>query len=327
MLLDELTAICYPFTSDRARLAWTTFIEHSKLFQVLQFKLGATDDVYRTVEANNTPAGRAEGGTYTGTLNTPNAQIASSLLFMGYKIFVDESRRKDAELGLRDFEQWLTDQISENSYAFAMKMEEYYFKGPGTGNVMKGLSLILNGTDDIPGFTGQTGVINAADALSGSNVSFDLENEDNWAPFVRFCRRIKPEVRGATHWECNSDLAGIISAIADNKRVLGNTETTYGYDVETFLGLPIIDVSSTAIGNDEEDDTSGTALENTTSLYLAANVQGRNHIRSNSGFYVKNIDEMEAGEKMEFLNEIRGEIEIRDHRSIRRIRNFKINGL
>jgi hypothetical protein len=199
-------------------------------------------------------------------------------------------------------------------------MEEYYFEGDGTGNIMTGLANILDGTT-LPGFSSETGVISATNALS-SGTEFDLENDANWSLFVRFCRRVKKEVRGATHWVCNSDLAGVISAIADEKRQLGSAETAYGTSIETFLKLPLVDVDSTAIPNNE--DNSDATLQNTTSLYLMANVEGRLHLRSNSGFYTKDIDEMEDQEKMVFVNEIRAEHEIRDKRSIRRLRHFKV---
>lgn len=314
--------------SERGRALLSLLLSQDNFMAFLDqhsgFEEDSTDFDYRPTNPTQALQTRAEGGEYTPVDVTPPSKQADSLSFHGFGFDIDDTRIADARRNLRDFDAWLRKEVYRRFRAFARLYANQVFIGPGTTTTLKGLSVILDGTTDIPGYTGVTGVIDTADWLSGSPVSFDLSNEDNWGTFIEKLIRYRNEVPDARGMPMGPELYARMHSIAHKKHILGESRDLFGDPVKTFAGIPMIEVREGSILTNEPDNTGGTPLENTTSLYIMRPGEGELSMVTNSGLEFDDDIQLEKKESQRVKGELRTKWKIEEQDAIRRFRNIKL---
>lgn len=315
--------------SDRGAAALATFLERSFVLRFFEqqsaFEQDATAFDYLPVDGTANVQTRAVGGSFTASAKTPPARQNGTLAIYGDAIEIDRTHLADAANGLRDIDTWLTGESRQRVIATASYMDAAVMKDPGTGTTMKGLNVILNGTNDIPGFTGVKGVINAKTVMGGTN-SFDFTStaaatQATQDAFIEGMNKCLVEVPDAAAILLNRTFYGRVNSVARRAHILGESRDLFGRPIPTFNGVPLIAVPDTAILNTEGDDAAGT---NTTSLYIVRPGEGTFSLVTNEGLYYKEFEQQEGKVSSKENYEIRLAWKINDKEAVRRVRNFKI---
>ncbi len=292
--------------------------------QVSGWQEDSTKFSYETTEGASDAPARALNGDYTANNRERADPLAGALRFHGDSFATDVSLLADAERGLRNYDKWLEQTSTKQVRAFGKKFEQLVFQSDGTGNSIKGLNAIFNGTDDIPGFTGYKGVVSAADSVGGGAVSMDLSVTANKKKLIQLLKRELALMENPTGIIMHPDLWTEIEDIAvELKYVTMGSPDTFGDAFPKFRNVPVIGVLPTTISLEEPDDTPTTPLENTTSIWIMGPGEEIFSLRSNSGFYY--IDWNHPANKMQGVEkfEIRSAWSVVEKDSVRRIRNIK----
>lgn len=311
-----------------AKGALAIMLENSPILRFFDsrsaFELDSTDYDHDVVEETSDFQSRAVGGGYTGAAVTPSSEkVLGSLKFHGDSVLIDRSHLADQELGLRDVEKTLLKKLPRRLRDFAIKLDNAIMNGEGTGNLLKGLSKKLNGTDDIPGFTGIKGVKNAKDYDSG--VSFDLSSTSKYAKFLEALNDMIAQVPNASGILCNRDFISRLQTIAYKEKGVVDTLDQYGRPLQFYKNIPLIQMNAGVITNTEPDDTPTTPLTNTTSIYILRPRELDLSIVTNSGLEFLDYDAQASGKQSEGYNwEVRLNTKIELSDSILRVRNIKL---
>jgi hypothetical protein len=274
---------------------------------------------------SKTLAARAVGSPYTHQTASPTTAQTGSQAIYGAAVDIDIANKDDADQKLRGIDQWFIKELRYRIKQIAAAFELALFTGTGQDSALKGLSVILNGTTALPGYTGVYNVADAQEVTGGSTVSCDLKtNRNNDAAFCEWLYLQLSNVDNIAGLVMNPAMAARLSTIGKNLNYYGEGKDSFGIPYTTFAGVPIKQALSTSILNTEDDDTDTTPLENTTSIYLMSPGEQKLSIVSNCGLYYKDYPHMEAAESVSEKMELRGTWKIEDTRSIRRIRNIKI---
>lgn len=297
------------------------------------FELSSQTDTWQPYSDAETIKARAIGGGYTAAAMTPETLVTSTLYMLGDSLKVDISHIRDSENGRIGRENWFFSALKRKIKAYAKNLEIKLIQGSGTGSPVefKGLKTILDGTNAIPGYSGVTRVINAKDySYTSSPVSLDLspgnaDYAENVLGFWRMFYNAITEMDSAKVVLCNATVNAFIQEIARIEKKLDYTNlSAFGNPVPTINGVPIITLNDGAITDDEADDTSGTALENTTSIYFMNPGEYQTSLITNSGLEYWEFPIMEATESGEEKWEFRGAWKIEEPKSVLRLRNIKI---
>ncbi len=302
------------------RSAYIRFLDQHSAFEEL-----ATDFLYRPTDDTATLRGRSLGGSYTVTDKAPPALQSDKLAFYGEAIDVDESHEADAARGLMDIDKWLDKMLRKTVRDWAKKYENAIFNGAGTGTPlpMKGLSVLIDGTTDIPGFTGYKAIANAADADPDSGKSFDLSKAANEDAFIEALTLWLTQVDNPQGIVMNKEMFARMTTIARRKHMLGESRDLFGVPVPTFNNVPMIQALDGSITNTEDDDTAE-PLEVTTSIYIQSPGEMKYSIATNSGLHFHDVGELEGKESQRMRWEIRSENKIEEKDVILRVRNIKL---
>lgn len=313
--------------SARGQAALGIILEQALIMRFLEqnsgFELDATTFDYLVVDGQDNLQTRAIGGSFARTAKTPPARLPGQLAIYGDGITIDRSHIADAERGLRDMDTWIEREASRRVRKVAKKLDTALMKDPGTGNTMKGLSVILNGTSDIPGFTGVKGVSNAQAYKSGSHKSLDLTDAANYPYFIEGLIKDLTKVDNPSGLVMNHSLFARMYTIARKEAILGESRDLFGRPVNTFNGVPMYAVDDTSIPNNEPDDTA-TPLTVTTSLYIMTPREMGLSIVTNEGLYYQEWEHLEEKESKGEMFELRMAWKIEDDRSVLRVRNLKV---
>lgn len=328
--LASLSSINSP--SGRGANALSLILTKSLFLQYMEsqsgYELDATNFRYRTYVPGSSLKVRPVGTGYSATALTPTAEQIGSLAFLGDSVTIDVTYQRDADKKLNTVDMWLQGELRERMVSYGPGLEIQMFNGSGASNNMKGLKNILNGTDDVPGFTGHKGVVNAKTYQSGSAVSFDMTTVTaaQAAKFKEMMNLVIGEVDNPTAIVCNRAAAGRITTFADALKVASTNSDYAGFGsrVKEYDGIPIIVLNDGAILNDEPDDTSGSALTNTTSIYVMGVGEGILSQATNSGLYYQDYDSPTNEQKNQEWWEYAGQWKVASKNSVRRIRNLKI---
>ncbi len=306
-------------------------IQESPLIRNLEdnsgFQLAPTDDAWRPVNATTTTIqARDLGEGYTASAITPESKVNTLLRFHGGAIKIDDTHLADHERGLSDIRMYMDERVPEEFTQFAHLFEQSLIRSAGTGDPtpVKGMQYILNGTDDIPGFTGVKGVLNAATYSTGSTPkSFDMTNTANYTQFMKLHRTARQLVPGCNAMWVSPAMYASICAIADATHAGSEGRDRFGYTIKSIDGLPIIPLLDTSILNTEPDDT-GTPLNVTTSIYYVRVSENWLSLLTNSGLDWKAFDlsaaQLRSGqEEWEFRCSWR----LKKRNCALRVRNFK----
>lgn len=207
-------------------------------------------------------------------------------------------------------------------------IEKEFFRGTGLTTNMKGLSTILNGTTDLPGFTGVKGVLNAATYGYGTDQkSFDWSVDANFAyrnaKFIEMMDEALAMVDNPNVIYANSKLYSRIMTAAREKLMVGTVVDYFGKTLSTYNDIPIVKVLDTTILNTEEDDTT-TPLTNTTSLYIGSLGELKTSIVTNSGLWYMNWDNANNTFKGREYWQMSAGWKVEEPKSILRVRNIKL---
>lgn len=313
--------------SERGRAALAELLDRDPFLRFLEansaWEEDATDFDWRPIDPSQALQTRAIGGEYIPTDATPGTRQTDTLSFHGFSIDIDETHIADANRGLRDLDQWLSKEITRRIRKWSKLFGNALFVGAGTTTLLKGLSKILDGTTDLPGYAGETGVIDAADWLTGTPDSFDLSNSANWGTFIEKLIRYRLSVPGAKGMAMSPELYARMYTIAQSKHILGEQRDAFGVPVATFAGLPMIEMIEGSILTTEPDNNVSPAT-NTTSLYLMRPGEMDLSLVSNSGLQFDDDIDLEKKESRRVKAEIRAKWKIEEKDSIRRFRNIKL---
>ena len=293
------------------------FIAH--LEKVSGWEEDATSYDYDVVDPEAELQNRALGGSYTKTASTPPSRIPDTLRFYGDAVAVDRSHLADAERGLRKLDKWLDKEITGKVKKWSRLFSVELWQGPGTGNRMKGLLGLLNGVDDLPGYTGYTGTLDATTYTAGAD-NLDLTNKDNWAPFYELMIEASSKVENPTGIHCNKELYGKAQLVAKAFNVQGETRDLFGVPVPTFNNIPLIKLRDGCITNDEPD---GDAQEVATSLVISAFAPDEAGLVTNSGMSWKDFDYLESKVSGAFEWELRCNWKISAQHKVVRVMKLK----
>lgn len=278
---------------------------------------------WRPDTATATLQGRDLGGAYTPADQTPAALQTAEQALMGDSIKSDIALIRDQELGGNKMELWFDKRLRTRFTDWAEKLGVRLWQGSGTGapRQMKGLLKIYDGTADLPGFTGEKGVLEAH-TMAGVANSLDVTAEANWDDFIRVMISAMAKVKNPTAICCNKELYSLITIIAHEKHIKGESRDQFGNPVTTFNNVPIICLADGCITN-TEPDAAGSPVNNTTSLFISGLAEGRGAVVTNSGLYF-NEQKRPGTDQIELIDwEFRGEWKFEDKRAMRRIRRIK----
>lgn len=319
--------------SGRGREALALLLTESAFLRALDrtsaWELDAFNFDWQPSLAGSSLKTRAVGNNFSATLITPPSKITSTQAIHGDAIKIDVARLADAKLGLRSFDTWMSKQLMRQIRQFAKDWENIFFNGDATANPaqMKGLSKILDGSTDLPGYSGTaaTRVLDAASLVS-SAVSLDLKSGTaaNNKKFIEALRLAITQVENPSMIVVNRSLMSRIETILHESRSIQVTIDNLGNPVKSFDGVPFEIVSDAAITLTEPDNTPTTPLTNTTSLYVLAPGEQQFSVVTNSGFYWRDYDHQEAEEKNLEKFEIRSQLKIETPERVYRVRNIKV---
>jgi hypothetical protein len=316
--------------SARGQAALGIMLMRSRILRFLEqnsaFELDATNYDYLAVTGTGTLQSRAVGGGFDAAAKVPPARLPGALSIYGDKITIDRTHRADAAAGLRQIDVWMEREAATRVRDVAQKLDPELMNAPGTGTRMKGLATILNGVDDIPGFTGMKGVADARTIFGGSGNSFDLTPAASAAQhdaFIEGLEKALLKVPDATAIKVNQTLASRITTVARRAHMLGEGRDLFGRPVPTFNGVPILAVSDTTITN-AEPDNAGTPTLTTTSLYIERPGERSLSLVTNEGLYYREWEELEDTVSSQEEFELRIQWKIEDPEAILRVRNIKV---
>lgn len=318
--------------NQRGREALGYILQYSPLLRFYEeqsaFAEGGTTFDSMPVDADGTVQTRVLGGSYTSNdLGLPT-RIPQALGFHGDQLDIDRSIVADAERGLRSVEAYINKFFPLKVKYWVEGMERLVMNGTGvkdnSGREMKGLSVILDGQTDLPGFTGHTGVIDAVDFLSTSPNAFDLTDEANWDDFMEGMEQLMYMV-GATGILLNRQLGSKMTTIARKNHIQGERRDAFGNPIDQYDAADLVRLNDGSITNTESDNAS-TPNDVTTSLYLVRPAEGEQDIVTNSGLEFEDYDGQKVQEKQStrMTWEMRCENNITDKWSILRVRNIKV---
>jgi hypothetical protein len=318
--------------TQRGRQVLALLLQHSPFFRFMEdqsaFAEGATDFTSRPVDAETTVQTRTVGGNYTSGDVTPAAEVPGSLGFHGDSFDVDRSHAADDERGLGGVDAFFRKYFPRRVRDWAKGIERLAVRGSGvddaSGREMEGLLTILDGTSDLSGFPGHTGVVDAVDFLSTSPNSLDLTDEANWDDFMEGIEQLMYMI-GASGILMNRQLGAKMTTIARENHIRGERRDRFGEPITTYDGTDLVRLNDGSITNTEPDNASE-PNNNTTSLVLAAPAEGSYEVVTNSGVEYDDFDrsvlEEKRSERAQW--EIRCENNIEEKWAVLRVRNIKV---
>lgn len=316
--------------SEVGRSAAGLLLQHSPMLATLDrlnaFELDATEFDWDTPEATATLQTRGRGGEFTASNLAPGTKQTGSLYFHGDAVDIDKSDIRDMELGLRDVNAHMQKKLVRKMRDFARKFDNVTMLGTGGGSPaqLKGLTSMLNGVDDIPGFTGEKGVINAAEfSPASSPLLFDLSNSAYMDAFYEALLAWLDTVPNHNALLMEKALFSRMTTLARKLGLLSIVVDQFGRRLQAINETPMIRLADGSILTDEADDDSPSNAE-TTSLYIARFGEMDCSLVTNSGLAWKEFDPSDK-QSERYKWEIRSAWKIEQKDAIRRVRNIKVS--
>jgi hypothetical protein len=304
-------------------------LQHSKFLRWMEqnngFEIAATDDKFYTYGGAARILNRAIGEEKTPQAVTPNrTPVNFSLAMQGDAVSIDASHLSDQKLKLLAIDVMLEKELKNRFKDFAKKYEMELFHGLGTDDAFKGLYNIVNGTSNIPGYSEKRFIdATAHTGLSSAPVSMDLTNSDRQSDFLEMMHKLMYMVEDVKGIFCNESFFARIQTIARKHHIIGESRDLFGVLIPTWNNIPMIVMPDSVLPNTDEDNTSETALENCTSIWLFSPGEQRFSLCTNSGLYVTDHPN-DTGELMKTAWEARCAFKIEEPKSILRIGKLKL---
>lgn len=291
-------------------------VRTSQLLRLLELRRDATYFTSYPVNADDLkPEARPIGGNYTPQPKQPVPKH-HSLTLLGEELTIDPSFVTDAELNLANLAPYMRGREMTVAHTFGEEAERQIVGGSGTGANAKGLSRIVNGTDDVDPF-GKTLTIDAsANAL-------DLTTDAGAEDIVKILRLAVAQVPGANLLLCNREIQAALQGIADKRNALREGYDQFGQVVTRFNGVAIVGLADGAISGDEPSGHA-TAQNSTSSIYVvrSAEYNGFSGV-TNNGFSFSDWTNPSETTQSKARAELRFGFVIEKSDAVRRIRWIK----
>lgn len=308
-------------TSGMGSEALALILQNSPVMAMLEtanaFELDTDAFEFYTPDDSLTLQSRAKGEAYDAEFKQMGSRQSASQKYNGFKFVIDASDIADMKLG-KTADYWKKD-LQRMIKTFATAYDVNAFQGAGTGSAFKGLSTILNGSTNMPGY-GVTGVIDAASGISGTPNSLDLTSSSNWMYFLEKIDAWIAEVQNPTALIMNLSMRSRLISICHEKRNITTTLDAFNQPLTNYNGIPIYVMKDETILKTEADNAAAAV---TTSIYVASPGEMNFSFVTNSGLEWREPD-AEPQEGSIYKGEIRGAWKIEDKNAVRRIRNIKI---
>ena len=260
--------------------------------------------------------------------------VTGTLYIHGHYVDVDASIIADASHSGVSMTDWMTKQLKEEFKKFFKLYTPVMMNGNGT-TAMKGLRYIFKWTEGadygtIEGFRESTynRIANAKDysALTAP-VNFDLslksaDNAKQQRAWLELMDAEMADVENPNAILMHKKLKARIWSWLKTSANFAIDETTFGTPVHTYNNVPIIELDDTILPINEADDTPTTALENTTSMYIASFGEQNLSLATNSGIEYNEHTNLEAKEAGREKWEIRAGWKCENPYAIKVVRNI-----
>lgn len=275
---------------------------------------------------------RSLGGSYVPIDASTEDQVTGQLYFHGVDIDIDKSIIADSIASGNPLTNWLDGKLLKEWRQFAKLYSALLFNGTGTvpsgksGKQILGLGKILNKTTTtLPGFPAATRVWDAADFISGSEVSLDLTTSGISSETIGAFNEAMAELTGKVenintivmHQTLLSRLTNFMSSQAN----YAQDSTTWGKPIMTYNGIPIIGLTNEIATN--EPDNTATPLTDTSSVWFMNLSEYNTSLVTNSGVDYTEYTGLENKESGKEKFEIRAGWKIENELSLAKLRNVK----
>ena len=250
---------------DRGQLLMASFLNVQPILRVADFKLEASTHFVTAEKSVHTgSAARAIGSAAQRDQQSVNP-VGRNLAAYEREISIDDIYRYDKNVGMASAGLRLI--VDRKLKALASKIASEVvadmFLGTDADNRMLGISNFVKDADA----AGQTAKLGyTTDELAAMNVqaALQLNTEDSQDAFVELLDKELNNVPNANAIVVNPNLKARINRIARRIGAAGESRDTFGLPVDTFNGVPLIAVPTSAIPQTESDG----ANADCTSLYI-----------------------------------------------------------
>lgn len=319
--LNQISKIDSP--SGLGAMALATIMEKSEMLKFFDnfnaFEVDSTLFEFHPTDGTLDVQTRGAGGTYNSKLITMDTPTTANQKFTGFDFTIDRSMLADIERGLKTADAWKS-KFKKLIRSFGKGYDNTTLNGTGVADAFLGLSIMMNGTDNLPGHT-ITGVIDASADIANSTV-LDLKTDTTlYDFFLEVLDEAIAEVANPLGLVMNRNMQAALTKIAYTKRNINVTLDAFNRRLTSYNDIPIFAFDPTIITNAETDSAGDPST--CTSIYIASPGEQNFSFVTNSGLeYSEPEGDFVHGSK--FRGEIRGALKIEERDSIRRLKNIKI---
>lgn len=312
MLLSQISTV-----QNMGATVLSDVLDKSQFLRLAAFREDGTDYVKHPATNRDEPDFRPKSGDYLPPENDNPDISLGELKFLGKEAILEKSYKIDAQKGLMNLDLYKRRILKRHGYAMSRGIDKMTFAGDGAASNILGFNALLNGADNVPGFSDTM----VQDAPNGS---LDLTDVANWPDFLEILDEIQEDVPNATMIACNGALKAKLNTVGREQNSIGDGRDAFGRPFSTFNGIPIVRLNDGAITNTEASG-GGTVTNDTTSLYVIRfeEVDGA-CLPSNSGFQFTNFPELEESVNEKARMELYYDIDIEAPDAIRRLRYLKV---
>lgn len=277
----------------RGQALLAKMIEVAPLLQHAEFKIDAsTHLVIPDTDTFSGSAARAEGASLTRNAQSPIA-TSRNLALYGREISIDDVRKLDANVGVSPagLRLFADRRLAGLAGKLATEIQNQMFTGSDATNEMLGLGVFVKDAAS-GGQTAKLGFTTAQLAAMNTQIGLQLNTTVNQDSFVELLEKELAAVPGANAIIVNTNLGARLSSIARRIGAAGETINSFGTKVQTFDGIPIVRIPTSALPQTETDGT----LTTLCSLYIVRFAEDLGvSFSTNSGFYFTDFPESEVG--------------------------------
>lgn len=323
--LAQLSAPNILSPSGRGNGVLASLLEDNPFLNFLErnsaWELDATNFLWTPTTATSTAPARAINSSFTASDREFPDPIPGVQKIHGDAVTTDITHLRDANAGLGNRNVQLEKDLARRTKRFGLAFTGLLFNGTGSSNTIKGLKNILNGTDNLPGYS-VTRVKNAKDvAASGDSLNLaDAAGQKRW---LELLRTQLSDVNNPTGIIMNRSLWARTESAAFERGMISTTVNEFGVPITRFSNIEIVVVEDGTIALNEPDDNAS-PVTNTTSCYIMSPGEMRLSLVSNSGLAYMDWDHIDNAEKGKETWEIGSAWKIETPESILRIRNIKL---
>jgi hypothetical protein len=292
-------------------LALALSFTFAQIFAAVEFREEPTDFFARPGTNSPTAAFRAEGADYAGQLVDIPAE-AKALKFFGQTLKIDKSRIIDAEKLMLNLDRQKEYEENRVVSKLARDFAAALFSGTNASNQWHGLGVQVDGSTDVPHYTGNKMTIDAG--------SLDVSDSTNDDAFIELLTDALAEVPDANALVMRKELYSKIQSIARRSHGLTWQKNEFGMDVPYFDMVPLYRVPDSAIALDATAEA-----PKDTSLFVIRFAENDGvAVASNAGFIYEPWEAVPGSQTQKAAVELYGQPVIEADDAIRRIKDIAV---